>query len=90
MTVLALTTVQAILAWLGVALLLVVAVVVLLLLEGVRRPVAEIDRYAEDILEGAQGISSNLEGAEQLGTTRELATAVPGLATAYLRKAGLA
>ena len=43
-TVLAVTTAQAILAWIGLVLLLVVAVVVWLLLENVRRPIAEIDR----------------------------------------------
>ena len=90
MTVLAVTTGQAVLAWIGLALLLVVAVVVLLLLENLRRPVAEIDRYAEHILGAGVGIAKNLDGVDDLATTHKLATAVPGLAVAYLEKAGLA
>jgi hypothetical protein len=78
-----------ILAWIGVVLLLVVAVVVLALLENVRRPVAEIDRYATDILDAGVGIAKNLDGAEQLVRTHALATAVPALAVAYLQKLGL-
>ena len=78
-----------ILAWIGVILLLVVAVVVLLLLENLRRPVAEIDLYADDILAAGIGIAKNLDGAEQLVRTHALATAVPPLAVAYLQKLGL-
>jgi hypothetical protein len=78
-----------ILAWIGVVLLLVVAGVVWALLENVRRPVAEIDRYADDIRAAGDGIATNLEGAEHLGRTHALATAVPGLAVAYLKKLGL-
>ena len=89
MSILAVTTGQAVLAWIGIALLLVVAVVVLVLLENVRRPVAEIDRYATDILKAGVGIATNLDGAEQLVKTHALATAVPDLAVAYLRKLGL-
>ena len=90
MTVLAVTTGQAILASIGLVLLLVVAVVVLVLLEGVRRPVAEIDRYASDILEAGVGIAKNLDGVDDLATTHRLAQAVPGLAVGYLKRAGLA
>jgi hypothetical protein len=89
-TVVAVTTGQAILAWIGIALLLAVAVVVLLLLENVRRPVDEIDRYASDILDAGVGIAKNLDGVDELKTTHQLASAVPGLAVAYLEKAGLA
>lgn len=78
-----------ILAWIGVVLLLVVAVVVLALLENVRRPVAEIDRYATDILDAGVSIAKNLDGAERLVKTHALATAVPALAVAYLQKLGL-
>jgi hypothetical protein len=88
-TLLAVTTGEAILAWIGLVLLLVVAVVVLGLLENVRRPVSEIDRYADHILEAGVGIAKNLDGAERLAGTHKLATAVPGLAVAYLKKAGL-
>ena len=90
MNVLAVTTGEAILAWLGLVLLLVVAVVVLILLESLRRPIAEIDHYASDILDAGIGIAKNLDGAEELLRTHALATAVPGLAVAYLKKAGLA
>jgi hypothetical protein len=90
MSPLAVTTAEAVLAWIGLVLLLVVAVVVLILLESLRRPVAEIDRYATDILEAGVGIAKNLDGAEELVRTHALATAVPGLAVAYLKKAGLA
>ena len=83
------STGSVVLAWIGLALLLVVAVVVWLLLENVRRPVAEIDKYATDILEAGVGIATNLDGAEQLAKTHALATAVPDLAVAYLRKLGL-
>jgi hypothetical protein len=78
-----------ILAWIGVVLLLVVAAVVWALLENVRRPIAEIDKYADDILAAGVGIATNLDGADHLVRTHELATAVPGLAVAYLRKLGL-
>lgn len=90
MTLLAVSTGEAILAWIGLVLLLVVAVVVLGLLENLRRPVAEIDRYATDILGAGVGIATNLDGVDDLATTHKLATAVPGLAVAYLEKAGLA
>lgn len=78
------------LAIVGLVLLLVVAVVVLFLLENVRRPIAEIDAYAKDILEAGVGIATNLDGVDQLLKTRELGLAVPGLAVRYLQKAGLA
>ena len=90
MTLLAVTTGQGILACVGLLLLLVVAVVVLGLLENLRRPVAEIDRYATDILEAGVGIAKNLDGVDDLVTTHQLAQAVPGLAVGYLKKAGLA
>ena len=90
MTLLAMSTGSIVLAWIGIVLLLVVAVVVLGLLENVRRPVDEVDAYASDILEAGVGIAKNLDGVEQLARTRELALAVPGLAVRYLKKAGLA
>jgi hypothetical protein len=90
MSVLAVSTAAAVLALIGLVLLLVVAVVVLHLLESVRRPIAEIDAYASDILSAGVGIATNLDGAEQIVRTRELATGVPELAVRYLKKAGLA
>ena len=89
MTVLAVTTGQAVLAWIGLVLLLVIAVLVLILLENVRRPVAEIDRYAEHILDAGVGIAKNLDGVDDLATTHQLSQAVPGLAVGYLKRAGL-
>jgi hypothetical protein len=88
-TFLAISTGSAILAWIGLALGLVVAVVVVGLFNRVMRPLLEIGRYAEDILEAGVKIAKNLDDApEGLSRTRELATAVPGLAVAYLRKLG--
>ena len=80
---------EIVLALIGLAILLVVAVVVLMLLENVMRPIREIDRYAQAILTGGIGIAKNLDGAEKLVQTHALATAVPGLAVAYLKKLGL-
>jgi HAMP domain-containing protein len=90
MTLLAVTTAEAILAWIGIMLLLVVAVVVLVLLENVRRPIDEIDRYADHILEAGVGIAKNLDDADELLRTQQLGDAVPGLAVGYLKRAGLA
>ena len=79
------STLVAVLALLGLLLGLVVALVVLLLLNGVLRPLREIKRYADDILEAGLGITRNLDGADELARTEELATAVPGLAIEFLR-----
>ena len=78
-----------ILAIIGLVLLLAVAVVVVILLESVRRPIEEIDAYASDILDGGVGIAKNLDAVDALAHTHELAGAVPGLAVGYLKKAGL-
>ena len=88
MTVMAISTGAAILAWIGLALGLVVAVLVLGLFNRVLRPLLEIDRYAQAILDAGVKIAKNLDDADEIMRTRELATAVPGLATAYLRKLG--
>lgn len=89
MTVLAISTGAAILAWIGLALGLVVAVLVVGLFNRVLGPLLEIDRYAKDILDAGVKIAKNLDDApEGLTRTRELATAVPSLAVAYLRKLG--
>lgn len=86
MSVLAISTGGAILAWIGLALGLVIALVVVALFNRVVRPAQEIDRYASDILEGGVGIAKNLDDVDQLARTRELGGAVPGLATRYLDK----
>jgi hypothetical protein len=86
-TPLAVSTGVAILAFGGLALGLVVAVVVVALFNRVVRPALEIRRYAEDILDAGVGIASNLDEVDRLQRTRALATALPGLAVAYLEKA---
>ena len=88
MTVLAISTGAAILAWIGLALGLVVAILVVELFNRVVRPLREIDAYAEDILEAGVQIAKNLDDADEILRTRELATAVPPRAVAYLRKLG--
>lgn len=88
MTVLAISTGAAILAWIGLALGLVVAILVVGLFNRVLRPLREIDAYAQDILDAGVQIAKNLDDADEILRTRELATAVPPLAVAYLRKLG--
>ena len=75
-------------AGLGVGLF--VAVLVIALLNRVVRPALEISRYAGHIRDGGLGIARNLDGVDEAVRTRELATAVPELASAYLRKLGAA
>jgi hypothetical protein len=79
-----------VLALVGLALGLVVAGAVVLLFARIVRTLGEIDRYAADILEHGVGIARNLDGVDEAVRTRELAAAVPGLATRYLQKLGLA
>lgn len=79
-----------VLAWIGLALGVVVLALVVILFDRVLRPVLEIRRYADDILAAGLGIARNLDGVDEAVRTRDLATAVPGLATAYLRKLGAA
>lgn len=79
-----------VLAWIGLALGAGVQVLAWALLDRVRVPLQEIDRYAERILEAGVGIARNLDGVDEAVRTRELATAVPDLAVAYLRKLGAA
>ena len=88
MTPLAVSTGAAILAWIGLALGLVVALVVVGLFNRIVRPLFEIDRYASSILDAGVQIAKNLDDAGEIARTRELATAVPDLAVAYLRKLG--
>ncbi len=73
-------------AWTGLGAGVGVAGLVVALFRSVTGPAAEIDRYATDIDEAIKGISRNLEGAGQIAQTRDLATAVPGLAGAYLER----
>jgi hypothetical protein len=75
-------------AWIGLGLGLLVALLVVALFDRIMRPALEIKRYADDILVAGIGIARNLDGVDEAVRTRELATAVPGLAVAYLRKLG--
>ena len=84
------STLVFLLALLGLALGLAAAVAVVTLFTGILRSAGEIERYAADILEYGVGIARNLDGVDEAVRTRELATAVPGLATRYLQKLGLA
>jgi type II secretory pathway component PulM len=83
-------TVLLVLSWIGLALGVGVALLVVTLFNRIVRPLLEIKRYAADILGGGVGIARNLDGVDEAVRTRELATAVPGLAMAYLRKLGAA
>jgi hypothetical protein len=76
------------LAWVGLALGLVVLGVVVFLFQQIVRAALEINRYAPDILAAGVGIAGNLDGVDELDRTRDLATAVPGLALRYLERAG--
>jgi hypothetical protein len=86
MTIVAMSTASAVLAWIGLGLGVVVLVLVIALFNRVVRPALEIRDYAEDILEAGLGIARNLDGVDELARTHQLATAVPGPAVAYLQK----
>ena len=75
-------------AWIGLGAGVPVLGLVVALFGRVIGPAGEIDRYARDILDGGLAISGNLEGLAELDRTHALATAVPGLAVAYLQKLG--
>ena len=84
------STTVVVLAWIGLALGLVVALVVVWLFDRIVRHALEIERYARDILDAGLGIARNLDGVDEAVRTRDLATAVPGLAVSYLQKLGKA
>lgn len=69
---------------------LLILPVVILLLTSVLRPLLEIRTYADEILDAGLGITRNLDGIDEAVRTHELATAVPELATAYLKRRGAA
>ena len=87
--IVAVSTGIAALSLVGLALGLVVLVIVLNLFNRIVYSALEIDGYAKDILDGGIGIAKGVDGVDELVTTRNLATAVPGLAVAYLKKLGL-
>jgi hypothetical protein len=89
MTPVAISTGAAILAWIGLAVGVIVLLTVVALFTRVLRPAREIDAYAKDILVAGQAIARNVEVNDELETTRTLAGALPGLAVDYLRKLGL-
>ena len=78
-----------VLTWIGLAVLLVVAVQVLILLNRVLRPLREIKQNADEILEFGVRIAKNLDGADEIVRTRELATALPGLVRSKLGGKGV-
>lgn len=84
MTLLAVSTGTAVLSLIGLAVGVVVLVVVVILFHAVLRPVLEIKAYSEDILDAGLGIARNVDAADELVRTRDLATAVPPLGVAYL------
>ena len=67
-----------VLALLGLALGTQVLGVVLVVLNRVLRPLTEIKRYADDILEAAGAIRRNLEAVDEAVRTRELVAALSG------------
>jgi hypothetical protein len=67
-----------VLALVGLVLGTQVLGVVLVGLNRVLRPLREIKRYADDILEAGLGIARNLDGIDEAARTRELARALPG------------
>ncbi len=83
------STTLIVLAWIGLVLGLVIAVAVVALFNRIVRPALEIKRYADDILAAGVGIARNLDGVDEAVRTRDLATAVPGLALAYLDRLGV-
>ena len=84
---------MAVLAWIGLALGLVIAVLVVELFNRVVRPLLEIRRYADDILQAGVAIATNLDGVDELsvhatGTHQAHADAVTTQVEAqYLRNA---
>jgi hypothetical protein len=86
-TVVAIGTGIAILALVGLAVGLAIALVVVGLFNRVVRPALEIERYARHINEAGLGISRNLDGVDEgLARTRDLAGGLPDLAAAYLQE----
>ena len=80
------STLEAVLALVGLALVVPVLLLVIGLFNRVAGPALEIMRYSDSILDAGLGIARNVDGVDELERTRELATAVPGLAVAYLEK----
>lgn len=88
MTVLAIDTGPAILAWIGLAVGVVVLVAVVTLFTRVVRPALEIRRYSKEILDAGLAIARNLDGVDELERTRELGGKVSQLGGAYVERLG--
>lgn len=88
MTILALGTGAAILAWITVVVALVGALAAIVLLNRVVGPAGEIEAYADDVLEAGLAIARNLDGLEELGDTRRIALAAPDLVGGYVGAPG--
>ena len=88
MSVVAISTGSAVLAWIGLGLGVVILLVVIGLFNRIMRPALEINRYADDILQAGVAIGRKLDGVDELERTRQLGSAVPDLAGAYLRRLG--
>lgn len=86
MSLLAISTGVSVLALIGLAVGLVIALLVVKLFNTIMRSALEIDAYAKDILGAGVAIATNLDGAAELDRTHALASAVPDLAVAYLNK----
>jgi hypothetical protein len=86
--ILAVGTVVAVLAWIGLAVGLVVFFVVVGLLNGVLTPLRRILADVQDA-QTAPLLERGVQGTDQLDRTRRLAEGVPPLAVAYLQKLGL-
>jgi HAMP domain-containing protein len=71
-----------VLTCIGLAALLGLAVQVLILLNRVLRPLREIKQNTDEILEYGLRIAKNLDGADEIVRTRELATALSELVRA--------
>lgn len=72
------------LLWVASAvLLLVVAPVVIVLLTRLVRQVSKINRQADDVLEHAGGIATQLEAVPKLSRTKELVTVARGGVDGY-------
>ena len=78
----------AILAFVGLALGVVVLGLVIGLFTRVLRPLLEIRRYSLHILDAGLAITRNLDGVDELERTRELSVAVPRRGGAYLDEVG--
>ncbi len=84
MSLLAIGLGNAILGSVAAVVALAGAVGAVALLTRVVQPALEIKRYAESILDAGLAIARNVDGVDELDRTRELATSLPGRASAYL------